>query len=214
MISVTLSPLGRPSIDSGTPISWVSILSPLGRTRRFFFQADGNAELYHLKDLHLRDHTDPYLMFVRFALTVFNFRPRSYNGDQPTDALPPCVSVNASSRTRGSHLKQVSSADSIGEGEEEGGRGRDSGMLVDSEYEECDVESSHDESRTHNGVPIFVLNMLFDEAAAEGKMLPEALQAMVGHYYPETEKNRIESVRMEYLKSHPEVGILPGQHTV
>jgi len=160
--------------------------------------------LYHLKDLHLRDHTDPYLMFVRFALTVFKFRLGSYDGDQPIDALPPCVSVNASTKKRNvrrSRLKQVTSADSSEEGEEEGS-------------EECDAESSDDETRTRNGIPLYVLDMLIEEAVAEGKMLSEDLQAMVGHYYPETEKTRIESVRMEYLKSHPTIGMLPGRHTV
>lgn len=48
---------------------------------------------------------------------------------------------------------------------------------------------------------------------AEGKMLSEDLQAVVGPRYSETEETRINNVRMEYLRNNPAVGISPDWHT-
>lgn len=54
----------------------------------FLAEGDGYANSYHLAKLSLSERTDPYLLFVRFAHTIFHYRVKDYCGSPPTDALP------------------------------------------------------------------------------------------------------------------------------
>ncbi|KAE9389142.1 hypothetical protein BT96DRAFT_1025164 [Gymnopus androsaceus JB14] len=111
---ITLSPHIRNLWDRH-----ILVFYPLaqGRYSAYFLgHRDGYANSLHLMELSLAHRTDPYLLFTRFAFSIFKYyKVNSYRGPPPPDALPDLFASNDNGSKQDSEDEK-----SIAEEEEDG----------------------------------------------------------------------------------------------
>ncbi|KAE9400229.1 hypothetical protein BT96DRAFT_993236 [Gymnopus androsaceus JB14] len=155
----------------------------------FLADGDGYAHSYHLLKLKLAERTDPYLLFIRFAHTIFRYRLKDYSGSQPTDALPALTSIRHRSYQRHqkhqrrnlTQRKRVNPVMLV--------------MRITEDIMNVDSDSS-DQDRDDE-------NSLSTAAEAQGMQLSEELEDLVGEYYPD--RDRIAKTAAEYVLHNPAI---------
>ncbi|KAE9400978.1 hypothetical protein BT96DRAFT_1094532 [Gymnopus androsaceus JB14] len=164
-----------------------------GRYSAYFLgHRDGYSNSLHLMELSLAHRTDPYLLFIRFAFSIFKYyKVNSYCGSPPPDALPDLFASSTqrkwteSESSEGTRETRTSSDDNCSEQNSEDGKST--------------VEEEEDG-------PIG-FKQLFEDAEAQGMQLSEDMEDLVGSYHPD--RKRIAQTAAEYLARNPAVGIHP-----
>ncbi|KAF9022573.1 hypothetical protein BDP27DRAFT_1353265 [Rhodocollybia butyracea] len=185
-------------------------LSPGQYIAYFIGDGDGHANQYHFAQLLLPLRSDPYLLFVRFALAVFHYKGDIPGVWEPRDALPEIKRVTEKKKKKKENQgskkrKRQLMDDEDTTGDEDSSEG--SGEQMDYVYEESsESEDGDSESESDDGPLAFKL--LSKEAEAQGMELSEEMESLVGSYHPD--RQRIAQTAAEYLARNPAVGLPPS----